>query len=129
MLNLIAYNLIGQNSSRLAQQKYPNNRTHHQSLAHKRKANAFPANFNFKAAVIEVAKLVDRYGVHPVEMIGVAVSAAEPVFLQTARQTDALPTPHKCGRACACDRAQGSGLHLVMLASATAFSSSHQNRI
>ena len=25
----------------------------------------FPANFNFKAAVIDVAKLVDRHGVHP----------------------------------------------------------------
>jgi hypothetical protein len=38
----------------------------------------FPANFNFKAAVIEVAKPVDRHGVHPVELTNVAASAAEP---------------------------------------------------
>jgi hypothetical protein len=37
----------------------------------------FPANFSFKAAVIDVAKLVDRHGVHPVELTGVAASAAE----------------------------------------------------
>ena len=40
----------------------------------------FPANFNFKAAVIDVAKLVDRHGVHPVELTGVAASAVEPGF-------------------------------------------------
>jgi hypothetical protein len=40
----------------------------------------FPANFNFKAAVIDVAKLVDRHGVNPVELTGVAASAAEPGF-------------------------------------------------
>ena len=40
----------------------------------------FPANSNFKAAVIDVAKLVDRHGVHPVESTGVAASAAEPGF-------------------------------------------------
>ena len=34
----------------------------------------FPANFNFKAAAIDVAKLVDRHGVHPVELTGVAAS-------------------------------------------------------
>ena len=40
----------------------------------------FPANFNFKAAVIDVAKLVDRHGVHPAELTGLAASAAEPGF-------------------------------------------------
>lgn len=40
----------------------------------------FSANFNFRAAVIDVAKLVDRHGVHPVELTGVAASAAEPGF-------------------------------------------------
>jgi hypothetical protein len=40
----------------------------------------FPANFSFKAAVIDVAKLVDRHGVHPVELTGVAASAAKPGF-------------------------------------------------
>jgi hypothetical protein len=40
----------------------------------------FPANFNFKAAVIDVAKLVDHHGVHPAELTGVAAPAAEPGF-------------------------------------------------
>jgi hypothetical protein len=40
----------------------------------------FPANFSFKAAVKDVAKLVDRHGVHPAELTGVAASAAEPGF-------------------------------------------------
>jgi hypothetical protein len=40
----------------------------------------FPANFNFKAAAIDVAKLVDRHGVHPVELTCVAASTVEPGF-------------------------------------------------
>jgi hypothetical protein len=90
----------------------------------------FPVNFNFKAAVIDVAKLVDRPWCAP---SGIdrrcSLRCRTGFFQQTARQTDGLPTRHKRDRACACDRAQGSGLHschgggwIVLLA----FSSSHQ---
>ena len=48
----------------------------------------FPANFNFKAVVVDVAKLVDRHGVHPMELTGVAASAAEPGFF--SRRLDKL---------------------------------------
>jgi hypothetical protein len=39
----------------------------------------FSANFNFDAASINVAKLVDRHGVRPMEVTGIAASAAKPV--------------------------------------------------
>ena len=40
----------------------------------------FPANFNFKAAVIDVAKLVDRHGVHPVELTALQPPPPNRVF-------------------------------------------------
>jgi hypothetical protein len=47
----------------------------------------FPANFNFKAPVIDVVKLVDRHGVHPVELTGVAPPPPNRVF-STGCQTN-----------------------------------------
>ena len=69
MLNLIAYSLIPAPKLVPAHPAKlpPNNRPHHQSYARREEPMLFPANFNFKAAVIDVAKLVDRHGVHPVE--------------------------------------------------------------
>jgi hypothetical protein len=90
----------------------------------------FPANFNFKAAVIDVAKLVDRPWCAPSGIYRrCSLRCRIGFFQQTARQTDGLPTRHKRDRACACDRTQGSGLHSCHgggWSALLAFSSSHQ---
>jgi hypothetical protein len=56
MLNLIAYNLIPvPNSSRPAQQNYPEQSTASpEPRPTREKPMLFPANFNFRAAVIDV---------------------------------------------------------------------------
>jgi hypothetical protein len=40
----------------------------------------FPASFDFEGAVTDVAELVEAHGMHPMELTGVAASAAELFF-------------------------------------------------
>ena len=114
MLNLIAYNLIPVPklvAARPAKLPRAIDRIT-RATPTREKPMLFPASFNFKAAVTDVAKLVDRPWCAP---SGIdrrcSLRRRTGFFQQTARQTDGLPTRHKRDRACACDRAQGSGLH------------------
>jgi hypothetical protein len=84
MLNLIAYNLIPVPKlvpayARPAKLPRTIDRIT-RATPTREKPMLFPANFNFKAAVVDVAKLVDHHSVHPVELTGVAASAAESGF-------------------------------------------------
>jgi hypothetical protein len=94
------------NSPLPAQQNYPEQSTASSDATPTREQPMlFPANFNFKAAVIDVAKLVDRPWCAP---SGIdrrcSLRCRTGFFQQTARQTDGLPTRHKRVRACATER-------------------------
>jgi len=82
MLSLIANNLIPAKTRPAVARpaKLPKtNRHHHRVTPTRETPMLFSANFNFDAAAINVAKLVDRHGVRPMEVTGIAASAAKPV--------------------------------------------------
>jgi hypothetical protein len=118
MLNLIAYNLIPVPKvvpARPAKLPRTIDRIT-RATPTREKPMLFPANYNFKAAVVDVAKLVDRPWCAPSGIdLRCSLRCRTAFFQQTARQTEGLPTRHKRDRACACNRAQGSGLAFLSL--------------